>query len=115
MLVVSLALAAVSTLYSLFLTVADRPVDNPMFWVLSFLELAMLIVAVWGVTALVAADGYTETGSFIGYLITVVIVPPAVLLWGIAEKSRWGAGVLLVGMFSMVVLIVRLNDLWPAA
>ena len=49
---------------------------------------------------------------FVSYLFTVVVIPPAAVLWGIAEKSRWGTGVVVVAMLTVAVLCVRLLDIW---
>ncbi len=52
---------------------------------------------------------------FVSYLITIVVIPPAAVLWGIAEKSRWGTGVVVVAMLTVAVLCVRLLGIWKNA
>jgi hypothetical protein len=34
------------------------------------------------------------------------------VLWGIAEKSRWGTGVVVVAMLTVAVLCVRVLQIW---
>ena len=43
---------------------------------------------------------------------TLVVIPPAAVLWGIAEKSRWGTGVVVVAMLTVAVLCVRVLQIW---
>jgi hypothetical protein len=42
----------------------------------------------------------------------MVVIPPAAVLWGIAEKSRWGTGVVVISMLTISVLSIRLLGIW---
>ena len=53
-----------------------------------------------------------EPGTFVGYLVIAVILLPLGTLWALAERSRWGTAVLAVACFTLVVVLVRLQDLW---
>jgi hypothetical protein len=44
--------------------------------------------------------------------VTLVVIPPAAVIWGIAEKSRWGTGVVVVAMLTVAVLCVRVLQIW---
>ena len=52
---------------------------------------------------------------FVSYLVTVLVIPPAAVLWGVAEKSRWGTGVVLVAMLTVAVLVIRVLGIWQGA
>ncbi|MFI5428411.1 hypothetical protein [Aeromicrobium sp. UC242_57] len=52
---------------------------------------------------------------FISYLVTMVVIPTAATLWGIAEKSRWGTGVVVVAMLTVSVLSIRCLGIWQGA
>lgn len=99
--------------YALVITVLDRRVDDRLFYGVAVLELFLVVMLVWGIVDLVGVDGYDRSVDFVAYLITALFIAPAALLWGIAEKSRWGSGVLLVGILTVAVLIARLDQLWP--
>lgn len=98
--------------YAGWLTVRDRPVDNPLFYAATVVELALLVQLVAGCIALARTSRDVEGVVFVSYLVTVVLVPPGAVLWGIAEKSRWGIGVVAVGMLTVSVLCIRLLQIW---
>lgn len=89
-----------------------RPFGNPLFYVVGVLEIALTVVLVGGVIALNVTSRDVDGVLFVSYLVTVVVIPPAAVLWGIAEKSRWGTGVVVVAMLTIAVLCVRLLDIW---
>jgi len=93
-------------------TVARRPFSNPLFYVIGLLEIALIGILIAGVVALNTTSREVDGVLFVSYLVTVVVIPPAAVLWGIAEKSRWGTGVVVVAMLTIAVLSVRLLDIW---
>lgn len=90
----------------------DQPFSNPLFYAVAALELVLLVVLVGGIVALSSTSRDVEGGLFVSYLVTMVVIPPAAVLWGIAEKSRWGSGVVVVAMLSVAVLSVRTLQIW---
>jgi hypothetical protein len=50
--------------------------------------------------------------EFLGYQLATVLVLPAGVAWSLADRSRWGAGVLAVACLSVAVMTVRMNQLW---
>jgi hypothetical protein len=55
-----------------------------------------------------------EKLTYGGYLVGALVVLPLAALWALAERSRWGPGVVLVGCLAIPVLIVRLGQIWEA-
>lgn len=106
------ALAVAVALFAGWRTMRDRPLDNPLFYAVSVLEIALLALLVGGSVALASTDRDVDGVLFISYLVTMVVIPPAAVLWGIAEKSRWGTGVVVVAMLTTAVLSVRLLGIW---
>ncbi|MDD9350569.1 hypothetical protein, partial [Mumia sp.] len=85
------ALAAVAVAgYAAFLLVRDRPVDNPLFYAAAALEVLVVVQTVAGCVALANTGRDVEGVTFVGYLLTCVLIPPAAVIWGVAEKTRWG-------------------------
>ncbi len=76
------------------------------------LLLVVLVQVVIAVIMLVAGDRPDELGTFVGYLVVALILLPAGTLWALAERSRWGTAVLAVACLALVVVVVRLQDLW---
>ena len=79
---------------------------------LSILVLVQVLIAIG---FLVAGERPDEPGTFVGYLVIAVILLPLGTLWALAERSRWGTAVLAVACFTLVVVLVRLQDLWSTA
>lgn len=93
-------------------TVTDRLFGNPLFYAVSALEVALIALLIGGCIALARTSGDVDGVLFVSYLVTVVVIPPAAILWGVAEKSRWGTGVVVVAMLSIAVLSIRLLRIW---
>jgi hypothetical protein len=106
--------------WALVLMIANKPV-LPRRWfglgllgVLALLELGLLVQAVLGFVRLFTADREVDELTYAGYLIGSLVVLPLAALWALAERSRWGPGVLLIGGLTIPVLIVRLGQIWDA-
>lgn len=108
MALVALAIAG----YAAWHTARDDPFSNPLFYAISVLEIGLVGVLVGGSVALARTDRDVDGVLFVSYLVTVVVIPPAAVLWGIAEKSRWGTGVVVVALMSVAVLAARLHGIW---
>ena len=112
---VAYGLAVAALLVAVFAgwhTLTRRPFSNPLFYVLGLLEIAMIAMLVGGVAALNVTSRDVDGVLCVSYLVTVAVIPPAATLWGIAEKSRWGTGVVVVAMLTVAVLCVRILDIW---
>lgn len=92
-----------------------RDVDNPLFYAVCVVEIALIALLIGGSIALGQTSRDVDGVLFISYLVTLVVIPPAAVLWGIAEKSRWGTGVLVVSMLTVSALSVRLLGIWKGA
>ncbi|MDN5853557.1 MAG: hypothetical protein L0K86_12065 [Actinomycetia bacterium] len=106
------ALALAAAAYAGVLTVRSLPFSNGLFYVIVVLEVLLIAQLVGGCIALAQSSREIDGVTFIAYLITVVIVPVAAVLWGVSDKSRWGTGVVVIGMVTVAVLCLRLLDLW---
>lgn len=93
----------------------DRPLGNPLFYGAAVVELVLVVVMVGGLVALARTDRDVDGVLFVSYLLTVVVMTPAAVLWAIAEKTRWGTGVVAVAMITVAVLMVRLLGIWEVA
>lgn len=76
----------------------------------ALLELGLLVQAVAGLVQLMDRD--IDRLSFVGYLLGPAVIMPVATWWAAGERSRWSAGVLLVGCLSVPVMIVRLGQVW---
>ncbi len=99
-------------LYAGWHMLRDAPFSNPLFYVMGVLELVLIVLFVAGCVALGRTERDVDGVLFVSYLLTVVLIPPAAVVWGIAEKSRWGTGVVVVAMLTVSVLIIRVLGIW---
>lgn len=113
LLYISVFILAVVSAYTLLIIALDRSVDDRLFYGVAAVESSILVMLVWGIVDLVGSD-FDRAGYFLSYVILTLVMLPLFLLWGIAEKSRWGSGVLLGGLFVTGVMILRIHQLWPA-
>lgn len=104
----ALAVAAFAALH----TIGDRLFSNPLFYAIGVLEIVLIGLLIGGLIALAKTSSDVNGGLFVSYLVVVVIIPPAAVVWGIAEKTRWGTGVVVIAMLSIAVLSVRLLRIW---
>lgn len=94
--------------------VRDQPIGRTLLVGAALWEAALLAVFVTGLLALAQTDREVSAITFVSYLVGLVLVPPAVVLWALFEPGRWGTGVLLVGAVLVPVLVLRLDAIWTA-
>ncbi|MFI6029862.1 hypothetical protein [Amycolatopsis magusensis] len=91
---------------------AGRPLSAGLLVAVGLLELGLLAQAVAGGFLLAATDRPLETFSFLAYLVGPVLIVPLATAWSMAERSRWGPGVLVIGCLAIPVMAVRLQQIW---
>lgn len=96
-------------------TYRRRDLGNPLFYAVSIIEIVLIGLLIGGSIALATTSRDVDGVLFVSYLVTMVVIPPAAVLWGIAEKSRWGTGVVVVSMLTISALSVRLLGIWKGA
>jgi hypothetical protein len=85
-----------------------------MFYAISAVEVGTLVLLVAGIASLASTTRDVEGTLLVSYLITLVLIPPIALVWGVAEKSRWGTGVILIGMWTVAIMAIRVLQVWHA-
>jgi hypothetical protein len=78
------------------------------------LEAVLLVQAVVAVVALAGGTRPPETATFLGYLVGVLVVPVAGVLWARSEPTRWAGTVLAVAAAVVGVMVWRLVEVWNA-
>ena len=95
-------------------TVARRRIGLVHLVVAGILEAVLLVQAAVAAAALVGGDRPPDTATFAGYLVGVVLVPVAGVLWARTERTRWAGTVLAVAGAVVGVMVWRLLQLWEA-
>jgi hypothetical protein len=92
--------------------VIDRWHGLALFGGAALLELGLLVQAVVGLVNLIGTDRQVDGLTFGGYLIGILLILPLAGFWSLAERTRWGPAVMVVGCLVIPVLIVRLRQIW---
>lgn len=92
--------------------VRDRAAQDSHFIGLAVVEVVMLVQLVGGVVALARTDRDLEGAVFVSYLVTNLLVPVVAAFFALAERSRVGTTILLLGVATVAGLEVRLWDVW---
>lgn len=108
---VSLIAGAVA-LWAGWKTIRHTRINDTMFYAISAVEVGTIVLLISGVAALASTGRHVEGALLVSYLVTLVLVPPIALVWGVAEKSRWGTGVILIGMWTVAVMAIRVIQVW---
>ena len=112
---VAAAVAALGLLVAVWAGVQllrNHLVDDALFYACAALEAVLLVVSVGGFIALARTSRPVDGVTFAAYLVTLVLVMPAAVLWGVSDKSRWGTGVLVIGGVVVAALMARLLQIW---
>jgi hypothetical protein len=106
--------AVLLVLLGLVSTLARRRIGLVHLVAAGVLEGLLLLQAALAPAALAGGDRPEETATFVSYLIGVVLVPVAGVLWARTERTRWAGTVLAVAGAVVAVMAWRLLQLWEA-
>ncbi len=106
--VVAVVLAALGGLS----TALRRRIGSAHLATTGVLELLLVVQAVLAAVAVGGGHRPAEFATFVAYLVSVVLLPVAGLLWARTEPTRWAGTVLGVAGLAVAVMVWRLVDLW---
>ncbi|MCD9152860.1 hypothetical protein [Aeromicrobium duanguangcaii] len=109
---VTSATAFVASLFAAWHTVKSYRFSNPLFYAIALVEVLLLVALIWGIVAVAGTDRDIEKTLYLSYLVTTVLIPPAAVLWGVGDKTRWGTGVVGVALFTVSVMLIRTHQIW---
>lgn len=104
----SLLLAA----WALLTAARNRPPDMTHLAGAVLVELVVLAQVVVAIVRLLGGSRPAELGTFIGYLVSTVLLLPAAVALMLMERTRYGAAILGVAALVLPVLVLRLQQVW---
>jgi len=106
------AVALVAAAFAGWHTAKSYRFSNPLFYAIAVVQVLLVVALVWGIVAVADAGPQVQRGLYLSYLVTTVLIPPAAVLWGIGDRSRWGTGVVAVALFTVSVMLIRTHQIW---
>ncbi|MGC5054099.1 hypothetical protein ACLQ2S_21905 [Micromonospora sp. DT48] len=110
--VAAIVVALLVAVWALVAALRHRSPDRVQFIGLAVLELLLLGLAVVTAVALTGGERPGEPGSFFGYLVTLVCLPPLAAVLARMEPTRWGSAIVCAVCLVTPVVVVRLQQTW---
>lgn len=112
---VQLVIAVVAGLFAVVVGfIGWKPND----YTVGSLVLVELLLLAQGVVSLVLpAVGSPPEGNgleFGVYAVSVLLVPPAAIVWALIDRTKWSTVVLGAGAFTVAVMVYRMYQIWFA-
>jgi hypothetical protein len=90
----------------------ERWINRGQLVLAALVEVAVLAQVVVAVAKMIDGQKAAEPATFIGYLITVVLLLPAATSLAFMEKTKWGAAIMAGAGVVVAVLMLRLQQVW---
>ena len=84
-------------------------------WILGAAAIATLTLVVQIVASIITpsqAPALRRPVRVLGVLVMAVLIPPAVALWALIDKGRWGVVAVGVALMSVGVMVYRMHQIW---
>lgn len=98
--------------FSGLMAILDRPPRLTQLAGLAAVEAVLVVQVVIAMGRIFGGDRPEDLATFIGYLLTAVLIPPLAALVGWSERTRWGSTIVAVGCLVVPVMVVRLQQVW---
>ncbi|WP_043634444.1 hypothetical protein [Nonomuraea candida] len=104
--------AVLLMLMSLINAFRDKPMGMVLLVGFALLEVAVLVQAGFVIAAVAGGAGPDDKVTLFGYVGGEALIPPAGVFLALAERSRWGSGILALAGFAIAVMTARLLQIW---
>lgn len=110
--VVAGVLAGVLAGWAILWAIRDRPVQGIQIPGMVVVEVGLVVQTVIAAAAMAAGTGPDDPALVWGYLVTTLLLVPVAFGWAFVERTRWSSVVLAVACAVVVVLQVRIWQIW---
>lgn len=110
---VILAQAVLIGSFLLVAGLAGKKPSGKLILLLASVEVSLLTqLAVSLGMVLAGQSAKISTIEFFGYLIVAILIPPAAVIWSVAESNRWSTVVLGFSSLTIAIMLVRMQQIW---
>ncbi|RKT33762.1 hypothetical protein DEU34_2367 [Microbacterium sp. AG1240] len=107
------AVASVAALVAVIAGLAGRRPGDLTVGSLALIEVLLIAQVVTAIIAPLAGNPPTGSGlEFWVYLVSAVLIPPAVVAWALVERSRWSTVIMGIGAASVAIMVWRMHVIW---
>lgn len=110
--VVVMVIAGAVGVWALVSALRNRQASPALIIASGVLLAALLVQLVLSIIAVAIGGSASDPVLFFGYLITAVVLVPLAGFWAFAELSRWGPIVLVAAALTVIIMEVRVEQLW---
>jgi hypothetical protein len=109
-------LGTIGGLFALGLGFARRKPSLISLSVLALVELGLLVQFVISIAICISGDrAKNDTVEFFAYLFVAALIPLAAGFWALVERTRWSTVILGIGALTVMVMLVRMHQIWFGA
>ncbi|OJX70311.1 MAG: hypothetical protein BGO95_02665 [Micrococcales bacterium 73-13] len=110
---VQIAVALVVGLIAIGMAVAKRGPNDVTVLGLALVELLLVVQLVLAIVAPLTGNPMLGNAlEFWMYLVAALIIPPAAIVWGLIEKTRWSNLILATAALGIAVMVFRMHTIW---
>jgi len=98
--------------WALVAALRGRAPDLSHMIALAVVQLAVVALTVVAIVAVAGGERPDEPGTFWGYALTILCLPPLAAILARLEPTRWGSAIVTVVCLVVPVLVVRMQQTW---
>lgn len=107
------AIAGAAGIFCLAAGLAGRKPDDWTVGAAALGWLWLLVDVVLGIVGPLMGNPCRGDGiEWWAYLVSALIIPPGVVLWGLVERTKWSTVMLGVAMLAVAVMMIRMQQIW---
>jgi hypothetical protein len=111
---IAIVLSLLLAVWSFVAAARDRAPDRVHLVGIGVVEASVVALVGAAVAAIATGDRPASIGTFVGYCVTILLLPALGWILARLEPTRWGAVIIGAVCLTVPVLVVRLQQTWTA-